>query len=261
MYAAFESDNPATRIALAHDALDLSPDCADAWVLLAEEEADTVQRALEYYQQGVAAGERALGAEFQELVGHFWGVWDTRPNMRAKAGLARTLWKLNRLDDAIAQYREMLALNPNDNQGIRDVLVDLLLHLERWDELDALLKKYKEDWTVVWRYTTALNEFRKGGASAKANKALRDAFEENEYVAAYLTGEKRVPKQVPVSIEWGGESEAQYYAGQHLNYWRRVPGAVDWLRDQMQKTRAQNKAKEDKTRSGMPKGKGGKRKV
>jgi hypothetical protein len=49
MYRAFETTNPAKRIALAHDALAISPNCADAYVLLAEEEADTVQRAMEYY--------------------------------------------------------------------------------------------------------------------------------------------------------------------------------------------------------------------
>lgn len=50
---------PGKRLALAHTALATSPDCADAYVLLAEEAADTVARALEYYQKGVEAGERA----------------------------------------------------------------------------------------------------------------------------------------------------------------------------------------------------------
>ncbi len=262
MYRAFETSNPAKRIALAHEALDLSENCADAWVMLAEEEADTVQRAYELYKQGMAAGERALGAEFQNLVGHFWGVLETRPYMRAKEGAARALWQMNRLDEALAQYREMLVLNPNDNQGVRDVLVDLLLHVERWAELETLLKQYKDDWSVVWRYTTALNEFRKQGASAQANQALEQAFEENPHVPAYLTGETRVPKQIPDRIEWGGESEAQYYAGAHLNYWRRQSGAVDWLYAQWQKPRRPTrKPRTDTTRSGMPKGKSGKRKA
>lgn len=261
MYRAFETNNPAKRIALAHEALDLSQNCADAWVMLAEEEADTVQRAYELYKQGVAAGARALGDEFQNLVGHFWGVLETRPYMRAKEGMARALWQMNHLDEALAQYREMLELNPNDNQGVRDVVVDLLLHMERYAELDSLLKQYKDDWSVVWRYTTALNEFRKYGASAKANKALEQAFEENPHVPAYLLGEVRVPKQIPDRIEWGGESEAQYYAGTHLNYWRRQPGAVDWLRAQRDKPRrGARKPRTDETRSGMPKRKSGKRK-
>ncbi|MEJ2351818.1 MAG: hypothetical protein P8Y03_18685, partial [Anaerolineales bacterium] len=41
MYQAWEESNPARRLALARKALKISADCADAYVLLAEEEADT----------------------------------------------------------------------------------------------------------------------------------------------------------------------------------------------------------------------------
>ena len=230
MYRAFETTNPAKRIALAHDALAISPNCADAYVLLAEEEADTVQRAMEYYQQGVAAGERALGKEFfEENAGHFWGILETRPYMRAGQGLADALWRLNRKEEARDHFREMLRLNPNDNQGIRDLLLALLLEMERDDEARELLKQYPDDWTAVWLYTRALLEFRQSGASASANKALADALEENPHVPAYLLGRKRIPNRLPSLVGWGEESEAMAYASDHLNHWRRTPGAIAWL--------------------------------
>jgi hypothetical protein len=80
MYDAWDEPNPAKRITLAHEALKLFALCADAYVLLAQEEADTVKRALELYQQGVSAGEKALGADyFQENTGYFRGLLETRP--------------------------------------------------------------------------------------------------------------------------------------------------------------------------------------
>lgn len=51
------------RVALAGRALEIYQDCADAWVLLAEEETKNLHTALEYARQGVAAGERALGED------------------------------------------------------------------------------------------------------------------------------------------------------------------------------------------------------
>jgi hypothetical protein len=48
-------------VALAHKALTISPLCADAYVLLAEEEAKSVEEALEYYRKGVEAGVQVLG--------------------------------------------------------------------------------------------------------------------------------------------------------------------------------------------------------
>jgi tetratricopeptide (TPR) repeat protein len=230
MYRAFEERNPAKRIALAHDALAISPNCADAYVLLAEEEADTVQRALAYYEQGVAAGERALGKEFfEENTGHFWGILETRPYMRARQGLADALWRLKRQEEARDHFRDMLRLNPGDNQGIRDLLLALLLEMERDDEARQLLEQYRDEWTAVWLYTGALLEFRQHGASGHANKSLADALEENPHVPAYLTGRKRIPNRLPPLVGWGEESEAIAYASDHLNHWRRTPGAVEWL--------------------------------
>ena len=230
MYQAFEEPNPGKRIALAHEALSISPNCADAYVLLAEEEADTIQRALEYYQQGVAAGERALGREFfAENAGDFWAILETRPYMRARAGLADVLWRLKRQDEALEHYREMLRLNPNDNQGIRYLLLVLLLEMEREGEAMALLKQYADEWSAVWLYTRALLEFRKQDASLQANKALADALKENPHVPAYLTGKKRMPNTRPPLIGMGDENEAIAYASDHLNHWRRTPGAIEWL--------------------------------
>jgi tetratricopeptide (TPR) repeat protein len=230
MYRAFEEKNPARRIALAQDALAISPNCADAYVLLAEEAAPTVQRALEYYQQGVAAGERALGKKFfKENVGYFWGILETRPYMRAREGLAMTLWRLRRYDEAREHFQEMLRLNPDDNQGIRYHLLALLLETGKDDEARKLLKQYADEWSAIWLYTRALLEYRHSGASPRANKALADALEENAYVPAYLIGKKRIPNHLPAYISWGDESEAIAYAADYLNHWRRTPGAVEWL--------------------------------
>ena len=83
MYKAFEIADIQERIKLAKRAIELSPDCADAYVVLAENAAHR-KEALEFYEKGVAAGERALGPKaFQEDVGHFWGLLETRPYMRA----------------------------------------------------------------------------------------------------------------------------------------------------------------------------------
>ena len=60
IYDAWDEFDPDKRIQLAKKALDISPDCADAYVILAEDQASTHQKALELYQAGVDAGRRAL---------------------------------------------------------------------------------------------------------------------------------------------------------------------------------------------------------
>lgn len=230
MYQAWDETNPAKRINLAHKALSVSRDCADAYVLLAEEEADTAQRALKYYQQGVEAGKRALGEKyFKENVGYFWGLLETRPFMRALEGTANLWWNLNRRAEATKTYDEMLRLNPNDNQGVRYSLLNLLLESDRIEDVKKLLKKYKGDYSAVWTYTQALIEFRASGASDKANRLLKEALKQNPFVPVYLTGQKRIPNRLPDYIGLGDDNEAVDYAAAHLNHWRRTPGAVEWL--------------------------------
>jgi tetratricopeptide (TPR) repeat protein len=248
MYQAWEESNAGRRIALAHEALALSPDCADAYVLLAEEEADTVGRALELYRQGVEAGERALGDKYKDLEGGFWSVLETRPYMRARHGLADTLWRLNRLDEARSHYEEMLRLNPGDNQGIRYLLVNLLLGMDLDDDVQKLLDQYRGEPTATWRYTTALLEFRRGGATAKADQSLRAALRYNPHVPPYLTGQKRIPNHLPDHIGFGDENEAVAYAADHLNHWRRTEGALDWLQERLaaQSSKPANAKKESK---------------
>lgn len=58
MYDAWDQTSPSTRLALAHKALAISPLCADAYVLLAEQEAQSAEEALEFYRKGVEAGEQ-----------------------------------------------------------------------------------------------------------------------------------------------------------------------------------------------------------
>jgi tetratricopeptide (TPR) repeat protein len=230
MYRAWEETNPAKRLALAHQALATSPDCADAYVLLAEEEADSLARAADYYRQGMEAGERALGAEyFAENKGDFWGLLETRPYMRAREGLADTLWGLKRREEAREHYRVLLELNPEDNQGVRYTLLNLLLEMERDAEAVALLKQY-DDGLAEWLYTWALMEFRQSGTGKAAERRLKAALKQNKHVPAYLSGRKRIPGQLPPYYGYGDEAEAVHYAHRYLAHWRRTPGAVDWLK-------------------------------
>jgi ST7 protein len=95
VYEALETESARKRIQLAKRALKTSGDCADAYVLLAEEDAGSLEEARRLYQKGVEAGERALGREtFEEVAGYFWGILESRPYLRARQGLAFCLWEL-----------------------------------------------------------------------------------------------------------------------------------------------------------------------
>lgn len=229
MYSAFELD-PDQRVAMAREALEISPDCADAYVALAEE-SSTPEEALEFYRRGVAAGERALGKKaFKQWRGRFWGLVETRPYMRARLGLAQTLWDVGHCEEAVEHYQTLLQLNPNDNQGVRYLLAGALVDLNRDAELERLLEEYKNDDSAVWVYTRALWAFRQEGDSPRARQLLTEAHAANPYVPDYLTGRKPTPLELPLYVGHGDEDEAVAYGAEYRTNWRSTPGALAWMR-------------------------------
>jgi tetratricopeptide (TPR) repeat protein len=230
MYQAFEEPDPSRQVQFARRALEISPDCADAHVLLAEH-AHSRKEALEEYEKAVAAGERALGPEaFQEGVGHFWGILETRPYMRARLGLAESLWTVGRREEAVGHLQEMLRLNPNDNQGVRYTLAAWLLLMDRHDDLGRLLEKFPDEGSAIWAYTRALLAFRRQGDTPEARTLLQEARKSNKHVPAFLVGEKPLPAEPLDYYSPGDRSEAVMYARMFMGGWKETPGAVAWLR-------------------------------
>lgn len=126
----FEAMQSRTRFAAKRKlaaVLKLDPDHVRSQTALAMTEASPA-KAETALRKAIASGERKLGPLLKEAHGELWGYLEARPYMEARAELARLLAEQEgRVDDAIAEHQEMLRLNENDNQGIRDPLLGLLL--------------------------------------------------------------------------------------------------------------------------------------
>lgn len=221
--------SPAKGKQLIKQALELDPDNADAYNYLASLETD-VDKSLALYRQAVEAGERALGEKFmKENKGHFWGLIETRPYMRAKAGVADCLYAKNRMNAAVEVYREMIELNPNDNQGVRYLLSTILLSKKDLSDYESFIKKYEGEDSAVWLYNNALYHFKKMGKSAKSDTELMKAYKFNAYVMDFMLGLKELPQEMPQFIGRGDENEAAAYIVDTIHTWGKTEGALDWM--------------------------------
>ena len=232
MYDAWDAGTKRERIALAKQALEISDLCADAHVLLAEEAAKNTIEARRHYEAGVAAGEKALGAEtFEQNVGHFWGILETRPYMRARAGLAECLWEQGERDGAIAHLQDMLRLNPGDNQGLRHILAGWLLAVHDHEALEKLIEAYDDDAFAEWAYSKTLLAFRLHGPSPQAKAALKTAWSRNAFVPDLLIGARKIPRRVADYFGLGSKEEAALYVLTNKENWSATEGALQWLHD------------------------------
>jgi tetratricopeptide (TPR) repeat protein len=216
------------RIALARRALALSADCADAHVILGDAAPETdVARA--HFEDGVEAGRRAIGRKFTDLIGEFWGHLETRPYMRARTALVRLLADTGRAGEARGHYEEMLRLNPGDNQGLRYLLLPLLLEARDDEAAAALLEKYDGDMLAMWPYAAALMTFRREGDSAAAQAAITRAIQSNPFVVGYLLAPETLPEDPPPYVTVGGKDDAASAARALLAAFEQTPDATEWV--------------------------------
>jgi tetratricopeptide (TPR) repeat protein len=232
-FDAMEAESKAQARKLAKRALTKDPDCVDALVVMAGIESDSPRKMIEGLQNAVAAGERSLGAKFiKENKGHFWGLIETRPYMRALEQLASLLRAEGFKLDAIKHYERILALNPNDNQGVRDPLLGLYLATDNLEGARKLLKDYEEDASANFAWARVLERFLSGD-QADAAAELKIARKENRQVELYLSGQKGIPKEMPEMYSPGSDEEAVLVLDNMSLAWAEHKDALLWLMEQL----------------------------
>jgi tetratricopeptide (TPR) repeat protein len=238
MYDAWDADAGERAVALTLQALDASPHCCDAYVLLGSIAPADSDDALALFELAREAGERVLGPEaLADPGGEVWESDEARPYLRARLGLAQSLWLHGRHDEAIAHYEALLDLDPGDGQGVRHGLAASLLELGRDDALATLVETYSEDEGVEWTYTRLLAALRAKADAPTLRRLLRVALDANGYVPDLLLGKASLPDELPDEIEAGGPDEAAVYAETFGAGWVRTKGALAWLAREVAKVK------------------------
>jgi len=228
-YQGWEQRSERRRADPARRALEISPDAVDGYLLLAHDAASW-DEATDFCAQAVAAAERLLGPDFlTKYKGDFWGMAQTRPYMRARFALGYCLWRQERREEALTHFRDLISLNPGDNQGARYVLVATLLELGEDREAQQIMAVYSRDALCHWAYNRALMEFRRRGDGRRTQRLLGQAFGKNALVPIFLLGRKRIRSYESDIVEPGDKSEAVEYQHLYGDAWAMTEGASTWL--------------------------------
>lgn len=230
---AWEARTQRQAAALARRALEIFPDCADAYNVLAGAEARSAEDALVLYEHGVDAGRRSLGnAFFDEHRGHFWGMIETRPYLRARRGLADCLWALGRKRESITHCEALLELSPDDNQGIRHGLLSRYLALGNDMGAARLFRDYPHDASAAFLWSRVLLDLRRGD-QVVATEHLVLAMHGNPHVAGFFAGKRKPPARLPAHYSPGDRNEAALYIANFAEAWLASADAMDWLTGQL----------------------------
>jgi tetratricopeptide (TPR) repeat protein len=230
VWDAWDTSDPVERVALVKQALEIDPDCADAYNVLGYEETDAEKR-LEYFTRAVENfKKRHDQAFFDEIAGYFWGDIETRPFMRGLQGRGKSLWDSGNHKEAIETFQYMLSLNPNDNQGVRYSLVSWLILADDFQNARKLFKTYDEE-TACMLFSKLLLDILEKKSDKVLQKSYDAAVTANKYIVPYLLKKKKIPAINPERYTLGSKEEALIYI-EDLNgadVWEGRPDALKVL--------------------------------
>lgn len=236
VYDAWDANDAEEAFGLFEQALELDRTNVDAWLgLMSGTPLDQEER-ISILEKLVVMGAENLGKKaFKTDKGHFWGILETRPYMRARSQLAQALVEANRLDEAVLEHEGMLELNPGDNQGIRYGLMALYLALNQLDKAGKLFEEYDErEYSPIFGWAYVLDRFLAGNTTG-AEQALKQTCERNPHAKAFFLGQRKLPKYMPGSYSMGSNEEAMIAYDILKIAWKKHPKARKWLKDQCTK--------------------------
>ena len=130
----------------------------------------------------------------------------------------------------------MLHYNPNDNQGIRSLVIQCNFALNLNSDVLSICDQYPEDTLADTLYGRTLAYY-KIGKMEEAEKALREAIKWLLLVAKELIKNKHTPIYggMPGTITHGGADQAYEYWERVGIYWSE--DALDFVRSVLNQTR------------------------
>jgi tetratricopeptide (TPR) repeat protein len=188
------------------------------------------EEARQLWTKGVEIGRSVFSTKFTYGDHLEWGWLENRPFLRCLHGLATATLDEGNIAKATELFEELLSYNPDDNQGVRELLMEMYLEQNNLVKALDLCKWYPNDMMAGMLYGYPLVLF-KLGKQEQASKKLIKVVKESPKIAKELfkKSHKKPQSDMPGHITCGGWDEAYYYWKRFGRFWDKK--ALEWLRN------------------------------
>ena len=183
-------------------------------------------------ETSIYEGRKVFPAELVRGEDHLpWYFGDTRPFLLLLGEYATLVETTDGPSKAIPLYEELLALNPNDNTGIRAFLATALLKTNLLEPLVRLDAKYPDDLMQALKVGTLLALYKLGRMDEAQGRVKKLKKYSGHIFREILKSDHPQPELIPGRVQVGGEDEAWLYWQDQGTFWMAAPGARDLLRE------------------------------
>lgn len=227
------------RLALAHQALAVWPDCAQAYRVLLDNYEPDSELAIGLLRLAIKAARQAMGErKLATLEGRFSTDPEAYELLDLQASLSLNARVFGDLEEAIDVAAETFDNDPTDPLRVRFLWVSCLLEsqvpentLDAYELIQESLEVDDEpfEW---WLYYRALVLYQLNGDNRKSREALAEAFQENPLLAVALLANAaiEIAKRAGVNLDPAATIE---FAAIARPAWSASGNALDWLSGRM----------------------------
>lgn len=205
-------------IKLAKKAYEKSPECFDAILFQCDLEENRIKK-MKLLEDGLEVEKNRLMKEKyfdKENIGHFYGIFETRPYIRGLVIKTEYLLEEGKLRQAESVCKEILRLNENDNMGARYLLMAIFATLEEENEILKLYKKYPEEDLEMLFPLFAL--YYKIGNDKKAKEYLKRVNKCNSNFVKFFNGTIKESDKVESGYYSRGDSSEIFMYLERYDY-------------------------------------------
>ncbi len=170
------------------------------------------KKALELWEKGVNIGRSALPKKFAAGDRLEWGWHENRPFLRCLHGYGIALQATGETKKARTVFEELLSYNPDDNQGVRELLMEMYLEEQEYEKALFLCRSYSDDCSpgILYGHPLVLLKL---GKQDQAKRKLLKAVKYSPKIAKELlkTSHKKLKSDMPGYITMDGWDEAYEY--------------------------------------------------
>ena len=178
----------------------------------------------------------AIPDEFDKSIDKIiWAALENRPLLRTFQAIILELMKEFEYRIAIEKCQFTLKVNPNDNQGIRYLLLECYFHQNEPENVLNLINQYKDEWSLEFLYGAVLANLQLN-IHDKAKSILKKALKDFPKTGKELIKKKHTKIENDGfygGIVLGSDFEAYNYWVKNGQFWKNTKGAIEFIKQNM----------------------------